>query len=367
MPLDRDPGAADRSRSAAFRGRPERDRRRERSCPAIPPPSGTSPARATRASRASRPTSASPRARPVAFKVDTDATDYRIDIYRLGWYGGLGARQVATVEPSATLPQTPARLPERARDAASSTAATGRCRRRGAFPANAVSGIYIAQARARRPGGRPRLATSSSWCATTTGGSELLFQTIGHHLAGLQPVRRQQPLRRRAGTTRAAPTRSATTARSPRAAPTPEDWVFNAEYPMVRWLERNGYDVSYTTGVDSDRRGAEILEHEVFLSVGHDEYWSAGQRANVEAARDAGVHLAFLSRQRGVLEDALGAVASTAARRRTARSSPTRRRTPARRSTRCPTSGPAPGATRAPSIPEGGTARERAHRADLHA
>jgi hypothetical protein len=23
-----------------------------------------------------------------------------------------------------------------------------------------------------------------------------------------------------------------------------EDWVFNAEYPMVRWLERNGYDVS---------------------------------------------------------------------------------------------------------------------------
>ena len=27
--------------------------------------------------------------------------------------------------------------------------------------------------------------------------------------------------------------------------------AFNAEYPMVRWLERNGYDVSYYTGVDS--------------------------------------------------------------------------------------------------------------------
>ena len=64
---------------------------------------------------------------------------------------------------------------------------------------------------------------------------------------------------------------------------------------MVRWLEANGYDVSYFTGVDSDRRGAEILEHQVFLSVGHDEYWSAGQRANVEAARAAGVHLAFFS------------------------------------------------------------------------
>ena len=64
---------------------------------------------------------------------------------------------------------------------------------------------------------------------------------------------------------------------------------------MVRWLERNGYDVSYFTGVDTDRCGSEILEHKVFLSVGHDEYWSGEQRANVEAARDAGVNLAFFS------------------------------------------------------------------------
>ena len=64
---------------------------------------------------------------------------------------------------------------------------------------------------------------------------------------------------------------------------------------MVRWLERNGYDVSYTTGVDSDRRGAEIREHRIFLSTGHDEYWSGVQRTNVEAARDAGVNLAFFS------------------------------------------------------------------------
>ena len=33
----------------------------------------------------------------------------------------------------------------------------------------------------------------------------------------------------------------------------------------------------------------------MFLSVGHDEYWSGGQRQNVEAARQAGVHLAFFS------------------------------------------------------------------------
>ena len=35
--------------------------------------------------------------------------------------------------------------------------------------------------------------------------------------------------------------------------------------------------------------------HKVFMSTGHDEYWSGPQRANVEAARDAGVNLAFFS------------------------------------------------------------------------
>ena len=60
---------------------------------------------------------------------------------------------------------------------------------------------------------------------------------------------------------------------------------------MIRFLERNGYDVSYLTGVDSDRRGNLLKNHKVFLSVGHDEYWCGPQRANVEAARDAGVNL----------------------------------------------------------------------------
>src|SRR5258708_5954767 len=64
---------------------------------------------------------------------------------------------------------------------------------------------------------------------------------------------------------------------------------------MLRWLEANGYDVSYFTDLDSDRNGALIKNHKVFLSIGHDEYWSNGQRTNVEAARDAGVNLAFLS------------------------------------------------------------------------
>src|SRR2546430_1469882 len=80
----------------------------------------------------------------------------------------------------------------------------------------------------------------------------------------------------------------------------PQSFVFNAEYPMVRFLEANGYDVKYWTGVDTDRFGSALVDKtptrpKAFLSVGHDEYWSAGQRSSVEAARDAGVHLAFFS------------------------------------------------------------------------
>lgn len=73
------------------------------------------------------------------------------------------------------------------------------------------------------------------------------------------------------------------------------DWYMNAEYPMIRWLERNGYDVSYTGSNDIAVNGGRLLNHKVFISNGHDEYWSKEQRNNVEAARNAGVHLAFFS------------------------------------------------------------------------
>ena len=89
-----------------------------------------------------------------------------------------------------------------------------------------------------------------------------------------------------------------------------QSFLFNAEYPMVRWLEANGYDVKYISGVDTDRRAADLVgakKPKVFFSVGHDEYWSAGQRASVEAARDAGRQPRVLQRQRDLLEDAVGA------------------------------------------------------------
>ena len=70
-----------------------------------------------------------------------------------------------------------------------------------------------------------------------------------------------------------------------------------AEYPMIRFLEENGYDVSYTSGVDMSQSGAAsiIEQHKIFLTAGHDEYWSGQQRANVQAALNAGVNMAFFT------------------------------------------------------------------------
>ena len=93
----------------------------------------------------------------------------------------------------------------------------------------------------------------------------------------------------------------------------PQSFLFNAEYPMIRFLEANGYNVKYWSGVDTDRFGANAAmgltsakKPKVFLSVGHDEYLvgrpAHERRERAQRGRQPLVH----ERQRGVLEDALG-------------------------------------------------------------
>ena len=75
----------------------------------------------------------------------------------------------------------------------------------------------------------------------------------------------------------------------------PQDFVFGEEYPAIYWLEQNGYDVSYISGIDAATNPALLLNANTYLDVGHDEYWSQSQFANVQAAANAGVNLALLS------------------------------------------------------------------------
>lgn len=65
------------------------------------------------------------------------------------------------------------------------------------------------------------------------------------------------------------------------------------EYYLLQWLERDGYDVQYVSGIDVHRDPSLLIGRRGAISAGHDEYWSKEMRDAWEAAREAGVNLAF--------------------------------------------------------------------------
>jgi hypothetical protein len=78
----------------------------------------------------------------VNFKVNTDSTSWNIDIYRIGYYGGLGARKVATLPQSA-----PSFQPVPVTDLSTGLVDAGNWSISASWvvPADAVSGLYIAK------------------------------------------------------------------------------------------------------------------------------------------------------------------------------------------------------------------------------
>jgi hypothetical protein len=66
------------------------------------------------------------------------------------------------------------------------------------------------------------------------------------------------------------------------------------ELPLVGFLERQGYDVSYQSDVWTSSHPRSLLHHRLDVVAGHDEYWTKAMRDGYGAARDAGVNLAFM-------------------------------------------------------------------------
>lgn len=66
------------------------------------------------------------------------------------------------------------------------------------------------------------------------------------------------------------------------------------EYPFAYWLEQQGYDVAYCSNSDMIRPDR-ALKCKAFISVGHDEYWDIRMFRTVETLRDSGVNLLFCS------------------------------------------------------------------------
>ncbi|MDA9526881.1 hypothetical protein ACM42_00150 [Bradyrhizobium sp. CCBAU 25338] len=234
----------------------------------------------------------------VDFKINTDSSDYRIDIYRLGYYGGMGARKVGTIQHTGVQNQ-----PAPMRDETTGLVDAGNWSVSASWdiPADAVSGVYIAKlVRQDGTAGANHIPFIVRDDSST---SDVVFQTSdttwqayngwggANFYGGDGPATGQGAGRAYA----VSYNRPIATRGDVGTYAGPQDYLFGAEYSAIYWLEQNGYDVSYMAGVDVDRYGSLLLNHKLYLDVGHDEYWSGQQRANVQAARDAGVNLAFWS------------------------------------------------------------------------
>jgi hypothetical protein len=66
------------------------------------------------------------------------------------------------------------------------------------------------------------------------------------------------------------------------------------EYPLAYWLEEHGYDVTYASNSDV-LDVSQLARARTFISVGHDEYWDLRQYAAVKGAIEAGVNVLWLS------------------------------------------------------------------------
>jgi N,N-dimethylformamidase beta subunit-like, C-terminal/Domain of unknown function (DUF4082)/Fibronectin type III domain/Bacterial Ig domain len=238
----------------------------------------------------------------IQFKIESPATSYKIDIYRMGYYGGDGARLEASVTPNISISQN--------QPACNTDTTTGLtdCSNWGvsaswSVPTTAVSGVYFAHIY-RTDGSTDEnqipfvvrddashsdiifKTSDETWQAYNDWGGNSLYSGTATLTASnkLQTGRAvavsyDRPFATRFDT------------------PYGQDYFFYAEFPMIEFLEENGYDVSYTDGasVAADTGGAILSQHKAFMSTGHDEYWSAPEVTNVTAARNKGLNLAFFS------------------------------------------------------------------------
>ena len=70
---------------------------------------------------------------------------------------------------------------------------------------------------------------------------------------------------------------------------------FTFERRFVEWAESEGHRFDYAISSDLDDDPGALDGYDVVLSVGHDEYWSRGQREAVERHVEGGGHLASFS------------------------------------------------------------------------
>lgn len=217
---------------------------------------------------------------------------YRIEIYRLGWYQGLGGRlygclpSCTTDEPGSTWPVPPFTTSTGYLDAGwpvtdvlhvgtrwLSGYYLGVIRvTRGADVGAAYRVPFIVRAPASRHAEILVQASTNTWQAYNAWGGRSLYYpdqqgVVDNHVSFDRPYD---------------------------VMPMSDASEQRFELPLLRFLERNGYDVSYQADSDTDADPGSLLDHRLVVVSGHDEYWTQGQRNAFGGAVNAGVNLAFM-------------------------------------------------------------------------
>jgi hypothetical protein len=247
--------------------------------------------------------------------VNTAASSYAIEIFRMGWYGGLGGRQMMAVSdrPSIRQPQPALYLGKDLRASLSNSpnhSAPIECNWQDPYvlevPDDWTSGFYLAKLTAssgqqsyiifvvkdHRPSDFLFQSSVTTYQAYNNWGGKSLYEwnSQGRQVAKVS-FNRPYAISPNPAAAYGVGAGEFLTNIQPPSRTSSAGW----EYSMVRWLEKEGYDVTYATDIDTHANPNLLLSHRVFLTVGHDEYWSWSMRQNVEAARDAGVSLGFFS------------------------------------------------------------------------
>lgn len=232
----------------------------------------------------------------IAFYVNVPSPErYRVEISRLGWYGGAGGRRLTCLV-GAELDSTCSRDEQGAKQAAVPAPAPGtgevnagwRVTDQLQVPANWVTGYYVAI-----------FKITSGSNAGQTGFAPFIVQApVGDHSRILVevPSNTWQAYNGFGGED------LYTTPQAVKVSfdrPYQHHHLFRWEYPLLRYLERGGYDVTYVTDDDVDRDPSILLDHQVDIAAGHGEYWTQTIRDAWEAARAHGVNLAFMGANTG--------------------------------------------------------------------
>jgi hypothetical protein len=231
----------------------------------------------------------------IAFYVTVNpAQSYGIDIYRIGWYQGLGGRLLQHVGPLAGVQQ-----PTCPTDATTGLIA---CNWSSGYsltvPLTWTTGVYVAV-----------LTNSQNWqnyiifvvrddaptAALLVQISDNTYQAYNNYPNdGLTGKSLYSYNSYGANTIAGSPSAVKVSFDRPYANDG-DPRFFAYEYYLVRWLERSGYDVTYSSDLDMHVNGSSVLGYKGLISAGHNEYWSKPMYDATLAARDAGVHIAFFS------------------------------------------------------------------------